>query len=333
MKSKLFQILSGVVIAAVTLYAAFYGMDLATITGILATINWWWLLPTTVVMVLSHYVRAWRWRLFFGGESVADPVYPYFSSTMVGYAVNNALPRGGELGKAIYLGRLTNRSQTRVLGTVILERLIDSLILLVVFGLSMLWFSDEIDQYFPGLGVGAGLLTVTLVGVLLVLTLLPVEKSTHLIQSCTKWMGTRISAKIGDLSGRFMEGVSALRHGPSVPAILVSSFLIFLLYIGGTWLPMFAFPFQQTASLGFPAGMAVMAIAAIGMVIPSPGGTGTYHVFCSLALIQIFGVNQPEAVSFATLVHLLNMGFSTIAGAGCFLYDQAHRTTGPVESA
>lgn len=333
MKSKVIQILTGLGIAAITLYAAFYGMDLSTVTGILSTINWWWLVPTTVVMILSHYVRAWRWRLFFGGESVADPVYPYFSSTMVGYAVNNALPRGGELAKAMYLGRLTDRSQTRVLGTVILERLIDSLILLVVFGLSMLWFSDKIDQYFPGLGVGAGLLTVTLVGMLLVLTLLPIEKSTRLIHWCTNWMGPRISAKIGDLSGRFMQGLSALRHGPSVPAILFSSLLIFLLYIGGTWIPMFAFPFQQSASLGFPAGMAVMAISAIGMVIPSPGGTGTYHVFCSLALTQVFGVNQAEAVSFATLVHLLNMGFSTLAGAGCFLYDQAHRNTGKVESA
>ncbi|NUQ80333.1 MAG: flippase-like domain-containing protein [Bacteroidetes bacterium] len=333
MKNRLFQLLLGALISAVTLYAAFYGMDLSTITNILSSVNWWWLVPTTVVMVLSHYVRAWRWRLFFGHDAESDRLYPYFSSTMVGYAVNNALPRGGELAKAIYLGRMTNRSQTHVLGTVVLERLIDSLILLVVFGLSMLWFSEDIDRHFPGLGVGAGVLTVSLVGMLLVLTLLPVEKSKVLIHWFTRWLGSRLSAKIGDLSGRFLEGVSALRNGHFLPAILVSSLLIFLLYIAGTWLPMFAFPFQQSANLGFPAGMAVMAIAAIGMVIPSPGGTGTYHWFCSMALIQIFGVNQAEAVSFATLVHLLNLGFSTLAGAGCFLFDQAHRTTGPVESA
>ncbi|MBN8707637.1 MAG: flippase-like domain-containing protein [Bacteroidetes bacterium] len=323
MKNSLLNGFIGIVIAAIALYFGFRGIDLSAVYNEMKSVDPFYLYLTMVVGILSHWLRAIRWKLLLKQQNFLDKgVYPFFSATMVGYAINNVIPRGGEIGKAVYLSRSTGIDKSTVLGTVVLERLLDFIVLVLVFGLTVLLYREPMNQFFPGLGVGALVVFLVAGGAILVFTFLPQKTVKKIFRNNLAVINKKAAIRLSAIAMRFVSGIGILKKGSSPVSITVLSLAIFFCYILTAWIPLFSFGFQADLNLSLGAGAALMAISAIGMILPSPGGTGTFHFFCSAVLVNLFAVSRLDAMSYATTVHLLNLVVTGGLGVLTFAFDQ-----------
>lgn len=323
MKNSIINGFIGILIACIALYFGFRGIDLHSVVAEMRAVDPFYLFITLIVGVLSHYFRALRWKFLLKKQNILNlGVYPFFSATMVGYAINNVIPRGGEIGKAVYLAKTTGIDQSTILGTVVLERLLDFIVLVLVFGLTAFLYSDSMNQFFPGLGAGAIVVFLLAGGAILVFTFIPGKTVKRLIRNNVAFISKKMAIRLSGIAMRFVSGIGILKNGSGLAGILLLSLGIFFCYILMSWIPLFSFGFQSVLHLSLGAGAAIMAISAIGMIIPSPGGTGTFHFFCSAVLVNLFAVTKVDAMSYATTVHLLNLVVTGGLGVATFLFDQ-----------
>jgi len=103
-----------------------------------------------------------------------------------------------------------------------------------------------------------------------------------------------------------------------LPMILLS-IVIWGLYAAMQYAAFFAYGLQS--SLGFDAAIVVLTISSIGIALPTPGGTGTYHAFVSRTLSRLFLVDDTTAISYATVTHALTFIVVTLIGLYYFLHD------------
>lgn len=327
MKQKIVQVLVGIIIGSIALWFGFRDVDLHLLYDEISSIHLIYIVYAVAVMILSHWLRAYRWKLLFNGSTSDQSVgvYPFFSATMIGYAVNNAIPRGGEIAKAVYLAKSTGMSQSKVLGTVVLERLMDFIFLIVMFGVTSLAYSGEMNDFFPGLGIVAVAIFIIASVILLIFTLMPHKKLYRGIRYLFSGVNKRLAVKIAQISVLFSEGMSSLKHSKRVFSVGFVSLIIWLCYSVMTWIPLFAFEFQNQLNLSLMAGIAIMTISSIGVILPSPGGAGTFHFFCSAVLVNMFLVSKLDAMSFATTIHLMNFVVTTVLGLSTYLVDRLRK--------
>lgn len=282
-------------------------VDFRAVARVIAGADWLLLFGLSVpAYVLLVWVRALRWR------HLTSPICeigtgPLFRATSVGFLANNVFPlRMGEVIRSWYLGRETGASTAALFGSVILERAIDTvsvlLLLLLVLGV---W----------GTGGEAELERGALVLVLVPVSLLPIaalvllravpDRVIALAHFCLRPFPQRVSDSAETLLRRFTEGLGALRGGSHLVWITAHSLLI--------WLVLSAFPIAVAfhslgLELGPPfqvLGAAWMTQAAIGVAValPSaPGFFGIFHWACKLALLR-FGVGPETALAAGTLIH------------------------------
>src|SRR3990172_8923543 len=125
------QTLFSVSLAAIFLYLAFRGKNIDGIWHSLIDVHWSWFIALFAGSVLSHIIRAWRWKylLFPVKENIS--LRNAFSVTMIGYLINNVVPRLGEFVRPYAMAKLEGVSKSATMGTIILERILD----LVTFAL------------------------------------------------------------------------------------------------------------------------------------------------------------------------------------------------------
>ena len=134
---KIKKILSYVlplILMLVFLFIAFDNIDLAEVWSILKEISLFWLFIYILVWLLSHLARAYRWKVIIQSVKKDTSLLNLFGATMVGYGVNCVVPRLGELYRGLFLGKWEEISRSSMVGTIVLERVID----IVILGFSVL---------------------------------------------------------------------------------------------------------------------------------------------------------------------------------------------------
>ena len=133
-------------LAALLLYLALRGVDFAEVAEALRTAAYGWLVPLFLLTLLSHAIRAWRWTLLLDALPPDAPTAAprqasfktAFNALMIGYMVNYVAPRVGEVVRTANLAVQERRTFGGVLGTVVVERILDVIVLLV--GLASVFF-------------------------------------------------------------------------------------------------------------------------------------------------------------------------------------------------
>ncbi len=112
--------------------------------------------PVFIILLLSHYVRMLRWRLLMETLNYHPNKFNTFCAVMIGYLANLAFPRLGEVLKCTILARYEKIPADKLVGTIILERLIDAVSLLLVFGITLAiqpgLYSEIVDTIVNGGG-------------------------------------------------------------------------------------------------------------------------------------------------------------------------------------
>jgi uncharacterized protein (TIRG00374 family) len=268
-----------------------------------------WLVIMAIVALISHVVRAERWRMLIEPAGHKPTLGNSFLSLMVGYIVNLVIPRGGEVSRCYNLFKLDKTPVEISFGTVVVERIVDVICLLLLVSISFFVESEKLFQFIETLPIGAGQssklnIVFIILGGFLVLGALFfwfVKKNRRLNAFVKKtWHG-------------FREGLLTVFKLKRKGLFISYSVLIWLLYFVMTYTVMLAFP--QTNHLGLRAVMSLFAIGSIAMAAPLPGGTGSYHVLVPQGLVFLYHIPQADAVAFTFIFHGWQTAIMILGGA------------------
>ena len=310
------------VLTVVFLYIAFRGTDPADLAASLRNVNYWWIFGNFLALMLSHLLRALRWRYLLYPIKPDIGLRNLFSSLMIGYMLNNILPRAGEIGRPFAIGKMENISAGAAFGTIVVERIMDTVSFLILVAALPFLYQGPLRESFPWLAQSGIIAAAVIIPATVVLVLLMLRRdwADAVLSRITRVFPAALAGRIERLTHSFLDGFVFLKSPRHFLIIGVLSVLVWGLYAVMTWCGLKAFGLE--GALGFSGSVVVLAISSIGVAIPTPGSTGTYHAFASQTLIALFSVDRAIALSYATLTHAVGFVSGTLIGLSYFLKDR-----------
>ncbi len=310
-----------IAVAGIFLVLAFRGTDLRSIGNALQRANYWWLLLSFGILLASHVVRAWRWGVLLAPMKEGIGLRNLFSGVIIGYFVNNLLPRAGEIARPYAIGKLERISGSAALGTVVVERFMDTMSFLFLVFAAPLVYRGPLLESFPWLRSGSLiLLLVTLLFFSLLIVLMVRRDWTDRVMGMvSRFLPRRLGLRLKEVTHAFLDGFQFVRRPWMAIRILLVTGVIWWLYMAMMYTAFFAF--DPEIRLNWGAAWILLAISSIGIAIPTPGGTGTYHAFTAQTLTLLFQVDSAVALSYATATHAVNFIGVTVLGLVFFLKD------------
>lgn len=295
----------GLAIAAACLWYAFRDVDFTRVLADMRRADWVVLLGLSVPSyVLAIYLRAVRWRHLIGGVNSAG-IGPLFRATAVGFMANNIYPlRIGELVRAWHLARETGGSTSSLFGTVVVERVIDTLVFLAMAAAVLGVYGTALVG--GGMRAVSSILPILAAPLLFVLALrLAPERSLSLARQLSSPLPEPLRGRALGALERLVEGVAALRGRHRFFWVIVHSLSIWLFVnavpfvVGIVALDIEVGPPLQVLAVSY----VTMTVVGIFVALPSaPGFFGVYHAACTVAF-GLFGLGRHEAAALGTVVH------------------------------
>jgi len=311
-------------IAGLFVFLAFRGISFESLLRDTFRANFLTLLVATIVALFSLFLRSLRWRVILQEIKPGISIIDTFGSLMVGYMLNNFVPRLGEVVRAYTTGKIENAKVSAVLGTIVLERLFDMLSAGILAGIVLATYGGNIIETFSYLRY-AGIMLVVIsaaAGVVFYIAA-TIKAANNLLMRLIKLVvPERFSRKVESMTNAFLSSFSMLRSPKRMLFIVFYTVSIWAVYFFQVYIPFFAF--GSTSNLTFYSAFILGMVATVSWLIPSPGALGVYHLFVSQALTKLFGVPQDEALAYATLTHFFGYISITIAGA-IFAFIFTHR--------
>ncbi len=271
-----------------------------------------WLFVGLGVGMVSHWLRAYRATFLYQAMGYEVSTLNSFYSVLIGYMMNYVIPRAGEISRCAALTKTDQMPIEKSLGTVVTERIVDLLLLLVVLGTIFILQFQIISEFIAKslklghLEVGQGFHLKWILGLSVLVFLAIVYRARKYIASHPVYL------KLVIIFEGFADGLLSIRHVKKPAVFIILSFLIWACYILMMYFCLLAM--DATSELLFSDCLVVFAIGTLGVVIPAPGaGAGTYHFFVMQSLL-LFGVAREDGIAYATMVHGAQMILLTILG-------------------
>ncbi len=306
MKAKILQVLRPLLflgLGVFILWKVIDGMSAEVREQTLAALReaeYGWVVLAIACGLLSHMSRAQRWRMLIQPLGYAPRYTVTFLCVMMSYVANLAVPRLGEVLKCTFLSRYERIPADKVIGTMIAERSVDAISLLLVTVLALILQYNRIKDFFretitepiartlaENAALGPILLLLGVSGVLL-----------------GWWAWRRLQRsdrleRIRDILRNVGEGLMSIRKVRNLPMFLFHSAFIWAMYYAMVAVVFPALP--ATTGLGFPAGLAILVFGSVGIIV-TPGGIGAYQLVVSETLVNLHEVPAAEAFAFANIV-------------------------------
>jgi hypothetical protein len=232
-------------------------------------------------VMLHMLLRAVRWGVLLSPVKPKISLKSLFSLTLVKYVINAIPPRAGEVAASLVLARKENVPAASVIAASLLERILDTLTVVVIFGFYLVFFGH---LYAPNSERGSEImLTIQNYSVKGFIILCLGFVMISLLLRRQNWT-SRIPTRIRRVLLSFLEGFRALQRGGALFQAMVLSAAIWLTISLQLWCLM------QAYLVGFPfmGAIFLMAITVVGVAIPTPGGVGGFQFFMDLALVNFF---------------------------------------------
>lgn len=333
--SQVKAIIKYLVILAVTgalLWIAFSNIEvdegetkLGFISKVWGTANKPFMILSGLVALLSHLIRAERWKLLLSPMDYHIKTRDSFMSVMVGYFVNLAIPRGGEVSRCYNLYRLNKTPINISIGTVISERVIDLIFLITLISTAFFVELDALISFFKTIELnstqgGTGKLIIWLLAgaiFLVGLTYLGFK----VLLSTQRMFVLKVIVKFKDLFLGVKKGVKVVFRLRKRKLFIIYSLSIWVCYYFMSYFVMMAFP--DTSHLTMLAALTIFVIGGIAMTIPLPGGTGSYHVLVPAGLVFLYNIPDNKAIAFTVIFHAWHTIIIIVTGAICMLIIQS----------
>jgi hypothetical protein len=287
-------------ITVVFAYLAVRNVDLGELSESLRQSNYWMLIPALAALALGFFMRVMRWRLLFV-PSRRPGLWPTTYALLVGQFLNNVLPfRAGDAARIVVLHARAGCSRAETTGTVVIERFFDVLALLLLLFVTLPWFPEV--TWLRAAGILAIALLVALLAAVLVLRVFgerPIRFAVRPLSRLPFLGPDRVEAAVRNLT----QGLVALRSARLGLVAFVWTLASWVVLASSFWLVMVGFDL----GLSPVAGFLVVIATGLSMIIPSaPAAVGVFEAAAMVAL-SAYGVPQTQALSYALVVHALNV--------------------------
>jgi uncharacterized protein (TIRG00374 family) len=265
---------------------------------------------------VSYGVRAFRWQYLLAPIG-ATRFSTAFRTTVIGFAATFLLPaRAGEVVRPYLLARRENLNATAAFATIILERLLDLLVVLLLFAAFVLTAQPGTVSGDPALfarvkfgGLMAGAVAIAGAVVLFALAGHP-ERMGRLALGVERVLPERIARIVATFVETFAQGLAVMRQPRRLLVSLVLSVPLWLSIAAGIWLTSQAFHI----TFPYPASFLVMTILVVGVAVPTPGAVGGFHLAYQIAVQSFFGAPDDRAVGAAIVLHAISFVPVTLLG-------------------
>ncbi|NJN42297.1 MAG: flippase-like domain-containing protein [Flammeovirgaceae bacterium] len=251
-----------------------------------------YLILMAVIMMFSHFLRAVRWQMLLKPTGNQITLTGSFLSVLIGYLVNLAIPRGGEVSRCYNLYKLDKAPIEISFGTVVTERIIDIILLLILVFTTFIIEWDKLSVFIATLPLGESDFIIPNWLLVAIIVLLLVGATIYIL---------RKNKKVQVIIAGFKVGLISVFNLEKKGVFIIYSVVVWLLYFVMTYVVMMAFP--ETADLGVSAVTTIFAIGAIAMAIPLPGGAGSYHTLVPAGLVLFYNLPSVDAIAFVFVFH------------------------------
>lgn len=291
-------------IAAFLLWYVYRDFSFALIKEYFSDINYNWLTLSILLALVSHYLRAYRWNLLLEPLGYNLKTNRTFIAVMVGYFANNLVPRLGEVTRCGILKKNDNVSMTSAFGSVVAERALDLVILVLLafitffieFDLLNNFVFDRFNESFPDPNSFYAL-AFTIAGLGLVFLALAFFLFKLFKE---KFHRNTLYIKIRIFIREILAGFFSISKLKKQKAFWVSTFAIWFLYYSMLIAVFYAFP--PTVGLSLNAGLTLLIMSGLGMSAPVQGGIGVFHILVSSVLV-LYGISVEDGKVFALVAH------------------------------
>lgn len=300
----------------------FRKVDFASMLQILREgVDYWWILLAMGISVFSHIFRAMRWRLQLRALGIDAPLMALSCSIFGCYALNLVFPRLGEVWRCTYIAKREKSPFTTVLGSMVSDRLTDTLAVLTLTVFTFIVANSAIVSFLTKYPVGQGLVSMAsnpLVwlaiagGIGTILAVFYIGRNSGVIRKLLQWLR------------ELWLGFATLWQMKGKGLFLLYTVCIWGCYFLQLYVAFFAFGFTRrlcadpALAYGLVPCLVAFVLSSIGMAIPSNGGLGPWNIAVMFGL-AIYGIADSQGATFSMLqwsgqtVMLIILGIFTMA--------------------
>ena len=308
MKAKIFSGIKLFIFLCIGLFffwLAFRGQNIDAIFETFKHANYWWLIPSLLFALISNVSRAQRWNMLILPIGYRPKLVNTFGAVMTGYLANLAVPRIGEITRCTVLNQYEKIPVQSLIGTVVAERLIDMLSLIIILTLVVLAqfellstfvmhnFLQPVGEKISGY-MSKGFLFYLIAFIIIAVTVFIIWRFVIHFRS------TKIYLRLKELMIGFVEGLNTVRRLKSKGWFIFHTVFLWFCY---TMMSYFCFLcFDFSSHMNMLQAITAMIFGGLGFVVPVQGGIGAYHYIVTQTMM-VYGLSQQDGLSFATICH------------------------------
>jgi glycosyltransferase 2 family protein len=320
MRSKPFQLAQYILllVAGIVLSWLFFrDVNFDELLSTLSTGNFSWFYLVMLVSVMVYIFRVLRWQMLISATGYKAGFFNAFAALSIGYFVNFAVPRLGEVTRCLSVKKQDKIPFMELLGTVIIERVIDIISLIVVLFLTLLLQFDKIrefvrDNVFIPFYDGVILKIMSGNKPVLFIVLLIIVICSFLFFYFRKYIRERSPKIVVKFIEGLKSGLTSVGKLKRKGLFISYTILIWICYYLMTYF--WFFVFKETSVLGWGACLTIVSIGTIGRSVPiQGGGMGAYH-FLVQQVCLLYGLVGPLGKTLATLIHAGQTFFTFVMG-------------------
>ncbi|MCH7407879.1 flippase-like domain-containing protein [Belliella sp. DSM 111904] len=294
------QVVVSLIVAVGIFWFLYKDISFEELSEAVAELSWYWLAASILVALVGFWLRAWRWKLLIDASAETKvKTSRTFWALMIGYLANLIVPRAGEVARCGVLKRTDGLDMGKLVGTVIVERSIDLLMMLICIFLAFVIERNLFISIFEELvatdDISDSLMSILpiVIGAIFVIALV-------IFFVFKKYKENRLVKKVRNFGKDLYKGMLSIKDVENQFGFWMSSIGVWLSYYFTMYAVALGIP--STASLTANAILMVMVMGSIGMTAPVQGGIGTFHALVAFILIK-YDLSEDQGKIFAAIIH------------------------------
>ncbi len=317
------KLLLPVLLGGVILYWMYRDFDFKRIESVmLYDMDWTWMLLSLPFGITAQLFRGIRWRQTLEPVGERPRLSTCVNSIFLSYAASLVIPRIGEFTRCGVLGRCDGVSFPKALGTVVTERAIDTLLVMLITGLTLLAQMRIFGSFFQSTGTSLDSILRNFSATGYIVTAVCAVAILVLLHFLLKRLA--IYNKVRATLSGIWQGMISLRSVKNIPLFIILTLGIWGSYFLHYYLTFFCFEF--TSGLGLMCGLATFVVGSIAVIVPTPNGAGPWH-FAVKTMLLIYGataisgrrITADEALSFVLIVHTIQTMLVVLLGVAAWI--------------
>ena len=318
---NIFKYLASFALAGGLIYVLFKNQDPVKLFEEIQKADSKWVVLSMIFGAWAYVSRGLRWIILIDSLGYKSSKLNSIASVSIGYFTNLLIPRAGEISRCTSLNQVEKTPIDKLLGTIILERIIDFIALLIILLATLVLKYNTLFNFYSTLVAQENNSSEKGIAYIILLSILTVLIACLLITK-KYFSHTTIYKKTIDFYNGLKEGLASIKNIKNKTRFWLHTLNIWFMYFLMTYICFFSM--QETSHLTLSDGLFVLVLGGIGMVIPTPGGVGSYHAIVMIGL-SVLGVGtiylgeggdqSNPALLFPTIVHVAQTLVAIIMGS------------------